>query len=281
MDFLPDEVLALVLLFLGVRGRGAAAQTSRLWRAILGDAALFRWTCDECQRTYPRLEPSCEAPWYREWGRLCGQCATRPDVLQALGESFRGLRVYWKCCRHDLVYVPGGPHLFGGCDYPLFGCDGHLYEDPLGVLGPFVVVCPSWEPLAIGQASYEDVARYAQAMTGKPLDANMPRCNSDLITVMKDGRREVVCPISIDTSVLPQCTNCLKTVWQCQRFKGVDDNKYAQCKALEDCMVQNIVFPNGTTQANGVKMPPQCVAAAQVALKQCEPRCASCRTGFC
>ncbi len=136
-------------------------------------------------------------------------------------------------------------------------------------------------PQAIGQASYEDVARYAQAMTGKPLDANMPRCNSDLITVMKDGRREVVCPISIDTSVLPQCTNCLKTVWQCQRFKGVDDKKYAQCKALEDCMVQNITFPNGTTQANGVKMTPQCVAAAQVALKQCEPRCASCRSGFC
>ena len=137
MDFLPDEVLALVLLFLGVRGRGAAAQTSRLWRAILGDAALFRWTCDECQRTYPRLEPSCEAPWYREWGRLCGQCATRPDVLQALGESFRGLRVYWKCCRPDLISTPDGP--------APYGCNGHLYPNKLGRLDHFIVVCPAWE----------------------------------------------------------------------------------------------------------------------------------------
>ena len=139
MDVLPGEVLALVLLFLDEADHRTVAPTCRRWRRILGDAALFRWTCEECKRTFPRLEPSREAPWYREWGRVCGECAGRPEVLQVLPQLFSGLRVYWKCYRPDLVKGGIGFRSGIGCQ-----CQDHLYPDQLGRLVPFIVVCPNF-----------------------------------------------------------------------------------------------------------------------------------------
>lgn len=144
-------------------------------------------------------------------------------------------------------------------------------------------------PRATGSVSDDDLARYVYATTGgqgfaaaAAGAAGTLRCANPLVTVEQNGQKHVVCPIAMSNDTAPQCTQALQRVWQPERFKGVDTEKFNAARQMQDCFVYSTVFPNGQTQPVAVKATPQCMAAAQVAFAKVSNSCASCSaTGFC
>ena len=137
-------------------------------------------------------------------------------------------------------------------------------------------------PQVTGSVSYDDLAAYTAAATGKPADlSTMPKCANGLQMVTKDGQSFPACPLPISPSMAPQCVDAFKTLWQCDRFKGVDEQKYRECKAMDDCFVYNAVYPNGTTAPIMVKANSPCYAAATAAMARAQSKCNQCPLNTC
>ena len=95
-----------------------------------------------------------------------------------------------------------------------------------------------------------------------------------------EGRACIIAPLNSSRALHtePQCSTCLKTVWQCDRFRGSGQrNKYEQCKEFEKCFLYDTVREDGTLIPLSVRVTPECMAASQAAIRKCAARCGHCQ----
>lgn len=75
----------------------------------------------------------------------------------------------------------------------------------------------------------------------------------------------------------PQCSTCLKTIWQCDRLRNTQPQAYEQCKRFSKCFLYDTVREDGTIIPLSVRMTPECMGAARAALEKCATRCGQCQ----
>lgn len=73
----------------------------------------------------------------------------------------------------------------------------------------------------------------------------------------------------------PQCSTCLRTIWNCDRFPEASAEK-TQCQRFEQCFLYDTRRPDGTLIPLAVKNSPECQGAVQAALQKCVTQCGSC-----
>lgn len=72
----------------------------------------------------------------------------------------------------------------------------------------------------------------------------------------------------------PQCSTCLKTVWQCETQEAQQlYGSQQQCEARNQCFVYDLVQPSGRLIPVGVIDTPECRDIAQEALQRCAFQC--------
>lgn len=100
------------------------------------------------------------------------------------------------------------------------------------------------------------------------------QCKHNLIETVVDGRRNVMCPVSVAQNVSRNCVSALKSVWQCDRFKARGNlDEYNKCRQMEACFQYNIKLPDGNEVPVAVKANDMCLAASAVALQQAGSQC--------
>jgi len=130
--------------------------------------------------------------------------------------------------------------------------------------------------------SWEEMAQFAQA-SGVPMPKDT--FGQEMLMVEQPGpggrpERFVVTPLTSTyrNSNEPQCSTCLKTVWQCDRFQATGDlKKYQQCKAMESCFLYDVQQADGSLLPVVVKNTPECMGCAKAALQKCAVNCAQCQ----
>ena len=97
------------------------------------------------------------------------------------------------------------------------------------------------------------------------------------VVVDETKKRKVVCPILTSQESQPQCNTCLNTVFDCERFKGRDPNKFQQCMQYQRMLHYNVVTPNGQLIPLAIEMEGEGMEVARVAMDKCAFVCGSCQ----
>lgn len=74
----------------------------------------------------------------------------------------------------------------------------------------------------------------------------------------------------------PQCSTCLKSVWQCDRFRDSDPLMYQQCMQLQDSFLFDVNQKSGIIIPLMIKINPVSLQAATAALSKCVMHCGDC-----
>lgn len=81
----------------------------------------------------------------------------------------------------------------------------------------------------------------------------------------------------------PNCSTCLKSVWQCDRFRDQakhdpDAKKtYEACLQMQSCFLFDTMNPKGVVIPIMMKMDPVSIQAATAALQKCSMHCGDCQ----
>lgn len=95
--------------------------------------------------------------------------------------------------------------------------------------------------------------------------------------VDETGKKKVVCPILTSHESQPQCNTCLNTVFECDRFRETNPQKYKQCLEYQRMIHYNVVTPNGQLIPMAVEMDGMGMRVMDAAMKKCASVCGSCR----
>jgi hypothetical protein len=136
------------------------------------------------------------------------------------------------------------------------------------------------------EMTWRDVQQFMQATgVGPSFDefAKTSAHGDKMFLATHNGQSSVIVPLNVDYfNQDPQCSTCLKTVWNCNRYKDLADGGdaeaqqlYNQCKDFESCFLYDTVDPNGIIIPISVRMTPQCKVATAAALQKCATRCGS------
>lgn len=126
--------------------------------------------------------------------------------------------------------------------------------------------------------SYQDYMKYMAAATGSTQKIPTADCKEGMVMAkMPDGSRQVLCPLPYEPRSMPVCQQAFQNLWQCDQYKnnskpGAQD-AYQTCRAMQDCFVYNMEYPDGTTAPVSVKMNNMCLGAAKAAVEQTASRC--------
>lgn len=151
---------------------------------------------------------------------------------------------------------------------------------PSFVSGPDVRSCTTgWS--ARGACMYNDECKSSDVCSsGKcgVFDSANPQITSTLPdgTYLVDNQGTSTPMVALGDRNQPQCSTCLKTVWQCDRFKDTDPASYAKCQQLKNCFLYDVVRPGGSMIPVGVKNTPECRRASEAAAQKCITRCGDC-----
>jgi hypothetical protein len=81
----------------------------------------------------------------------------------------------------------------------------------------------------------------------------------------------------------PNCSNCLKTLFQCSRFADkaqydtASEDKQLTCQQMERAFLYDTLLPNGVTIPIMIKMDPLSLPVAEAALQKCAQQCGGCQ----
>lgn len=76
----------------------------------------------------------------------------------------------------------------------------------------------------------------------------------------------------------PQCNTCLKSVFQCDRFKAIGDEQgYNQCRKAQSCFVFDAVRPDGRIIPLSMRTSAECAKMGYPGLRQCVTQCSTCQ----
>jgi len=132
---------------------------------------------------------------------------------------------------------------------------------------------PDFTPVAVSTAP---AAYYNMKCKGKW------QCKQNLIETVVDGKRNLMCPVSVAQNLSTNCKNTMKSIWQCDRFLAKGDlDGYNKCRQMEKCFQYDIMLPDGNIVPIAVKANDVCLAAAQVALQQGASECVNEPTPLC
>jgi hypothetical protein len=95
--------------------------------------------------------------------------------------------------------------------------------------------------------------------------------------VDETGAKKVVCPVLTSHESQPQCNTCLTTLFDCERYRETNPNKYRQCRQMERTIHYNVVTPNGQLIPMAFEMDGNGMQVANAALKKCASVCGSCK----
>lgn len=141
-------------------------------------------------------------------------------------------------------------------------------------------------PRVVAQMSWQDVSDAARRMNiSKEFNefAQHYAFGQSMFVVEHHGQRCIATPLNVQYFRQdPQCSTCLKTVWQCDRFR--DPAKYdpqsaqlhAACLEMEQSFLYDTLLPNGVLVPLMVKMDPVSLPAAMAALQKCAVQCGEC-----
>lgn len=125
----------------------------------------------------------------------------------------------------------------------------------------------SGNPKVVAQMPWTQMEQFANA-TGVNINQAPGK---DMYLVERDNETAVVVPLSTDR-VNPQCGTCLRTIWNCNRFKP-NSQKFQKCKSFSKCFYYDTVRPDGRIIPVAVKATPECLAAGHSAIQKCATKC--------
>lgn len=124
-------------------------------------------------------------------------------------------------------------------------------------------------PKVVAQMPWSQMSQFANAV-----GVNINQApGKDMYLVERDNETAVVVPLQSKTE--PQCGTCLRTIWNCERFKNSDPNQYDRCQTFSKCFYYNTVRPDGRLIPVAVKATPECLAAGHAAIQKCATKCGS------
>ena len=141
-------------------------------------------------------------------------------------------------------------------------------------------------PKVVTSLPWEEVQRMARAMGMEKAFqefAQQYAFGSSMFLVQHKGQTHVATPLNVQYFRQdPQCSTCLKSVWQCDRY--ADAAKYdaeakqlhEQCLELRDSFLYDVLLPGGVLVPIMVKMNPVALKAATAALQKCVQHCGDC-----
>jgi len=96
----------------------------------------------------------------------------------------------------------------------------------------------------------------------------------------QNGEQFVITPLNVVYfNQEPNCSNCLKSIWQCSRYKDQANYSkeakmlYNQCQELESCFLFDVISLTGHLIPLCVKMNGTCQGAVKAALQKCSESC--------
>ncbi len=178
----------------------------------------------------------------------------------------------------------------GACSYdaecgPGKVCDaGKCWPDPkvhtpwgYQANNPQVVLDLSWEHV-------RDLARAMGMERAFSEFASQFAFGKTMFMVRHKGQVHVAIPLNVQYFRQdPQCSNCLKTIWQCNRFRDPAQSDpqaealYQSCLELQESFLYDTLLPNGVLIPIMVKMNPVALPAATAALQKCVSQCGDCQ----
>lgn len=142
-----------------------------------------------------------------------------------------------------------------------------------GKCGPF----ESNNPRVIKTMPWSDMAAFGAAVgMGVP---DLARGQNMILVNDGSGQPTVAVPLNVSRTNQsePQCSTCLKTVWNCEKYRNLNQKQeYETCKRFEKCFLYDTVREDGTLIPVAVRMTPECFGAANAAVKKCATRCGNC-----
>lgn len=127
---------------------------------------------------------------------------------------------------------------------------------------------------SVWRREYSRVVGYAPRNYKSP-DGQVCR-QQPYYVVDETNRRKVVCPILTSYESQPQCSTCINTLFNCDRFRETDPTKYRQCREMQRTIHYQIVTPNGQLIPMGAEMDGDGMKVMNMALRQCGTVCGSC-----
>jgi len=131
-------------------------------------------------------------------------------------------------------------------------------------------------PRVLDEIPSENLEAYAQAMGLPP--PRMTCKNQTILVRDKYGRKFLACPLTAtDYKKTPQLATCLKTIWNCRRFKAAgNEPAYNQCQSFQDCFLYDAVRPDGSIIPISVKLNDECMGCLRSSLCKCAQHAGDC-----
>lgn len=147
---------------------------------------------------------------------------------------------------------------------------------------------PSWysngNPRVVADIAWENVEQMFNSMgLGQQFKqiADTMAYGKSMFVVEYKGQQHIAVPLNtVYFRQEPQCGNCLRTLWQCDRFEDAARNGDAQSALLyQKCQQYRDVFFYDTMNLQGIVIPimvkvdPESLQVARAALQKCNQHC--------
>jgi len=142
-------------------------------------------------------------------------------------------------------------------------------------------------PKVVSDVAWSQVSQMMQAMgmTQQFNDfASKYAFGKTMFIVEHKGQQSLAVPLNVQYFRQdPQCSTCLKTVWQCDRFADAArsgdpeaQQLYASCLQFKECFFFDTMRPDGVIIPLMIKVDPVSFQVATAALQKCVQHCGDC-----
>jgi hypothetical protein len=138
-------------------------------------------------------------------------------------------------------------------------------------------------PRVVADMSWEQVSELTKAMGMEASFREFAKhfaYGKSMFLVKHKGQTHVAAPLNVQYFRQdPQCSTCLKTIWQCNRFRDAAQydseakQLYESCLELSECFLFDTMLSSGVLIPIMVKMNPVALPAAIAALQKCVEQC--------
>jgi len=142
-------------------------------------------------------------------------------------------------------------------------------------------------PRVVANMSWEQVADMMRAMGMESTFLEFAQrfaFGKTMFLVQHKGQTHIAVPLNVQYFRQdPQCSTCLKSIWQCSRYRDASESDpvvkemYQDCLEMEQSFLYETMLPNGVIIPIMVKMNPIALQAASAALQKCAEQCGDCQ----
>lgn len=148
----------------------------------------------------------------------------------------------------------------------------------------------SSNPKIVNVMAWEDVQKFMYATGQKQTFDDFVTWGAlgrNMYLVHYKNQTMVAAPLNVEYfNKEPNCSNCLKSLWQCDRYKnqmqsqpnnseeqGAATIMYNVCKTCSECFLYDCILPSGVLIPIMIKINPTCLLVVKSALEKCILEC--------